>query len=136
MGESIKDVEVEKEEDGLVININSRQTDSEDEDQRTQDEDELLLRQQERKRTLIKSRSISESSSDELPSAARYKSILKSRREFSRSVSESSIDDGLIAAPSVQYSYDSAQEINSESECSNLKKTVRFNEIVSRQLFR
>lgn len=92
---------------------------------------------------LQKTRSMSESSGDELNSSngsensRMVRGILKSRRNnISRSVSESSIDDTTGLVSSVDFNYDSVAELNSESECSSFKKTVRFNDVVSRQLFR
>ncbi|XP_034934740.1 protein kintoun [Chelonus insularis] len=132
-----KRVEVyRKNEEEVVINIspNENHPDSDDEDETC-----------DRKKTdcnLQKYRSISESSGDELPSSNKNKSrgILKlhsSRRSnFSRSVSESSIDDTTGIPSSVDLNYDSVQEHYSESDCCSLKKTVRFNDVVSRQLFR
>ncbi|KAK0179081.1 hypothetical protein PV327_007906 [Microctonus hyperodae] len=87
---------------------------------------------------------VSESSGDELSNSNGSngsnnitRGILKYRRNnFSRSMSESSIDDTAGLMSSVDLNYDSVQELNSESECNSLKKTVRFNDVVSRQLFR
>ena len=123
----------------IVVDIRSNQIDTDDEEEH--EPQKLSPTQQERKRSLEQSRSISESSGDELPSSKnsthRSKGILKSRRsQFSRSVSESSIDDSVTLASSVNLQYDSVQEMNSESESSSLKKTVRFNDVVSRQLYR
>ncbi|KAF7990305.1 hypothetical protein HCN44_000110 [Aphidius gifuensis] len=94
---------------------------------------------------LQKTRSMSESScnsGDELNSSNGsennriVRGILKNRRNnISRSVSESSIDDTTGLVSSVDFNYDSVAELNSESECSSFKKTVRFNDVVSRQLF-
>ncbi|CAD6234689.1 GSCOCG00002055001-RA-CDS [Cotesia congregata] len=90
---------------------------------------------------LKKCRSISESSGDELPDSSnkgtKSRGILKyGRGNFSRSVSESSIDDTTGLVSSIDFNYDSVQEHYSESDCCSLKKTVRFNDVVSRQLFR
>lgn len=86
----------------------------------------------------MKSRSYSESSGDEF-GASPTKGILKmgrSRTPVSRSVSESSIDD---------YTWSSFENCASVSDChipeesevsSSMKKTVRFNDVVSQQLFR
>lgn len=125
--------------DEIVVNIRSNQIDTDDEEEL--ESQKLSPTQQERKRISDQSRSISESSGDELPSSDgsthRSKGILKSRRsQFSRSVSESSIDDSSALASSVNLQYDSVPEMNSESESSSLKKTVRFNDVVSRQLYR
>lgn len=93
-------------------------------------------------KNILKSRSFSESSGDELStsqSPAKGKSILKSNRSrftVSRSVSESSIDD---------YTWSSFENCGATSESlipeeteisSSMKKTVRFNDVVSKQLFR
>lgn len=84
-----------------------------------------------------KNRLPSESSGDELSlSVSPTKGILKLRRPriaTSRSVSESSVDDCI---------WSSFENYNSLSDCiiheehSSIKKTVRFNDVVSRQLFR
>ncbi|XP_012282500.1 protein kintoun [Orussus abietinus] len=125
----------------MVIDIHRDHLDSDDE--ADQVDLKMPTRKHERKRISAQqmSRSISESSGDELPSvgsSGRAKGILKSRRscQFSRSVSESSIDDGGAQAFSTDPTYDSIDEINSQSDSSSLKKTVRFNDVVSRQLYR
>ncbi|XP_014209164.1 protein kintoun [Copidosoma floridanum] len=100
---------------------------------------EFAFQGEERKRSFNQqSRSISESSGDELSSSMgsgngsfRYKSILKPRHS-SRSVSESSFDWNSSAV-TLDYS---VNELMSESEGSSMKKTVRFNDVVSRQLYR
>lgn len=133
--ETEKHVEVVADGDDIVINITSNnQLDSDDEAER---EDTDSSRYDDH-------RSISESSGDELNSvqgtAGRAKGILKSRRNhgssFTRSVSESSVDDSLMLASSIDFHSDSIPEINSESGGSSLKKTVRFNDVVARQLYR
>lgn len=115
----------------------SQNTDSDDEEEH---ECETLSQEEERK-SFATSRSVSESSGDELCHGngdhrqnLKYKGILKSR-QFSRSVSESSIDDHNTASSLIAFN-DSLHEVNSESEDSNSKKTVRFNDVVSRQLYR
>lgn len=131
---------VTPQDSSVIIDIRSTQQDSDDEeDQRNI---RIAMQRQEERRIVEKLRSVSESSGDELASSngsARHsKGILKSRRvrDFSRSVSESSADENSFPASCTDYHYDSVQDINSESDCSSLKKTVRFNDVVSRQLFR
>lgn len=140
--ESEKDlmVDVQAEDDGVVISISSNQLDSDDEG--GQDSTDSAEPRQIR-RHVAKARSVSESSGDELPSnecgsGSFSKGILKSRRthNFSRSVSESSADENGMPASSVDCHSDSVQDVNSESDCSSLKKTVRFNDVVLRRLFR
>lgn len=134
-------INVQTEDDGVVINVTPNHLDSDDEAERHSTgsmEEQLNLRC-----TVSKTRSVSESSGDELTtsnsasSGSYSKGILKLRRthNFSRSVSESSADENGLAASSVDH-YDSTQDLNFESDCSSLKKTVRFNDVVSRQLFR
>ncbi|XP_017887141.1 protein kintoun isoform X2 [Ceratina calcarata] len=109
-------VSVQAEDDGVVINVTPNHLDSDDEAERHSTgsmEEQLNLC-----RTMSKTRSVSESSGDELTS-----------------MSESSADENGLAASSVDH-YDSTQDLNFESDCSSLKKTVRFNDVVSRQLFR
>lgn len=133
----IHDVKVEKEDNSVIINIHPNRLDSDEE----QEENNRQNTFQNRK-TISKSRSISESSGDELPSSSgsigTSKGILKSHRsqDLSRSVSESSEDDNGVTVSSADLSYGSAHDHHSESECCSLKKTVRFNNVVSRQLFR
>lgn len=134
-------VNVHAEEDGVVINITPKHLDSDDEVE--QHSTGSIEEQPSLCRTLPKTRSVSESSGDELTSnsintGSYSKSILKSRHthDFSRSVSESSADENGMASSSVDCHYDSTQDLNLESDCSSLKKTVRFNDVVSRQLFR
>lgn len=134
-------VNVHAEEDGVVINITPKHLDSDDEVE--QHSTGSIEEQASLCRTLPKTRSVSESSGDELTSnsintGSYSKSILKSRHthDFSRSVSESSADENGMASSSVDCHYDSTQDLNLESDCSSLKKTVRFNDVVSRQLFR
>ncbi|XP_011498401.1 PREDICTED: protein kintoun [Ceratosolen solmsi marchali] len=136
--ETDKNVEVIRNENEVIVNVCSESVDSDDDDEH---ESKLNSETDEQKRT--QSRSISESSGDEFASSiasstgsARYKSILKTgHNRFSRSISESSIDDSTAPLHSATFN-DFVQELNSESEGSSLKKTVRFNDVVSRQLFR
>lgn len=140
-----RQISVQSQDDGVVINIHPNQQDSDDEDDH--EENAKITRRQEKKHVIEKARSISESSGDELASNSSSssvrlsKGILKSRRarDFSRSMSESSADEISLPASCTDYHYDhydSVHDINSESDCSSLKKTVRFNDVVSRQLFR
>ncbi|XP_018324059.1 protein kintoun [Agrilus planipennis] len=82
-----------------------------------------------------------ESSGDELSySYSPYnKGILKNlvRRSFSRSMSESSIDEVMLTS-SVEncHSIDSAIPEEHQQVSTSLKKTVRFNDVVSKQVFR
>nr|XP_003704223.1 PREDICTED: protein kintoun isoform X2 [Megachile rotundata] len=108
-------IDVHTEDDGVVINITPNQLDSDDE------VDHRNLRSiecRENHDTVSETRSVSESSGDEL------------------TISESSADENGMPASSIDCHYGSVQDMNSESECSSLKKTVRFNDVVSRQLFR
>jgi len=140
-----RQISVQPQDDGVVINIRSNQQDSDDEEEHEENA-RVVKRRQEKKHVIEKVRSVSESSGDELASnssnnSVRYsKGILKSRRarDFSRSMSESSADENSLPASCTDYHdhYDSVHDINSESDCSSLKKTVRFNDVVSRQLFR
>ncbi|XP_025601810.2 protein kintoun [Athalia rosae] len=130
--ETEKKVEVVAEGDDMVINITPTHLDSDDE---VEQEDTDSSRCDDR-------RSISESSGDELNhtrgTPSRSKGILKSRRNYlgARSFSESSVDDSSMLASSIDFHSDSIPEINSESGGSSLKKTVRFNNVVARQLYR
>lgn len=134
-----KTVEVIAEGEDIIINIQSQNLDSDDEDDHQRLDMSTRIKG-ERKHGLSKSRSVSESSGDELPSSngsSVSKGILKSRRStFSRSVSESSIDETAGHMSSIDFHYDSIQDMNSESDCSSFKKSVRFNDVVSRQLYR
>lgn len=136
--DSDKTIEVIAEGEDIVINIQSNNLDSDDEEDH--EPSDRSSRKKERKPGLSKTRSVSESSGDELPSSnasSVSKGILKSRRStFSRSVSESSIDDTTGLVSSMDFQYDSIHDINSESDCSSFKKSVRFNDVVSRQLYR
>ncbi|XP_050448416.1 protein kintoun [Cataglyphis hispanica] len=126
--------------DSIVIDIRPNQQDSDDDEE--QENAEVVKRQPEKMHTIEKARSISESSGDELASSngsMRYsKGILKSHRtrNVSRSMSESSADENSLPASCTDYHYDFIHDVNSESDCSSLKKTVRFNDVVSRQLYR
>lgn len=133
-----RQISVQPRDDSVVIDIRSNQQDSDDEEEQENLRTVATRRQEKQQRIMEKSRSVSESSGDELASsgAGHSKGILKSRRDFSRSVSESSADENSLPASCTDYHYDSVQDINSESDCSSLKKTVRFNDVVSRQLFR
>ncbi|KAL6261750.1 hypothetical protein P5V15_006839 [Pogonomyrmex californicus] len=141
-----RQISVQPQDDGVVINIHPNQQDSDDEEEQESCEARVVKRQ-EKKHVIEKARSVSESSGDELASnssnssARLSKGILKSRRarDFSRSMSESSADENSLPASCTDYNYDhydSIHDVNSESDCSSLKKTVRFNDVVSRQLFR
>lgn len=139
--ETDRTVDVRPEDDGIVINIAPNHLDTDDEAERhstTSIEEQPNLCHT----TVSKNRSVSESSGDELTSnnitGSFPKSILRSQRNrnLSRSVSESSADENGTAASSVECHYDSIQDLNFESDSASLKKTVRFNDVVSRQLFR
>ncbi|CAD1478386.1 unnamed protein product [Heterotrigona itama] len=138
--ETDRTVDVRPEDDGVVINIAANHLDTDDEVERhstTSIEEQANLCH-----TMSKNRSVAESSGDELTSnnitGSFPKGILRSQgnRNLSRSVSESSADENGTAASSVECHYDSIQDLNFESDCASLKKTVRFNDVVSRQLFR
>ncbi|EFN78352.1 protein kintoun [Harpegnathos saltator] len=136
-----REVSIAPRGDSVIIDIRPTQQDSDDEEEHGNVRI-IAAQGQEEARIAEKSRSVSESSGDELAnsnnSTRHSKGILKSRRvrDFSRSVSESSADENSLPASCTDYHYDSVQDINSESDCSSLKKTVRFNDVVSRQLFR
>ncbi|XP_050304870.1 protein kintoun [Anthonomus grandis grandis] len=100
----------------------------------------------ERKSKAIDIQAISyESSGDELSFSPRKgKGILKrmcsSRAKFGRSVSESSLDDFLCSSfenyhGSIECVPEDSRE-DDEEMSSSLKKTVRFNDVVTKQLFR
>ncbi|XP_033319378.1 protein kintoun [Bombus bifarius] len=138
--EANQGIEVQTEDGGFVINISPNHLDTDDEAERhstTSMEERPNLCH-----TVTKTRSVSESSGDELISnnitGTFPKSILRSQgnHNLSRSVSESSADEIGTAASSIDCHYDSIPDLNSELDCSSLKKTVRFNDVVSRQLFR
>ncbi|XP_029173081.1 protein kintoun [Nylanderia fulva] len=131
---------VQPDGDSVVIDIRPNQQDSDDDEE--QEDIKIVQRRQEKMHTIEKTRSVSESSGDELASSngsmRLSKGILKSHRarNFSRSMSESSADENSLPASCTDYHYDFIHDVNSESDCSSLKKTVRFNDVVSRQLFR
>ncbi|XP_076631066.1 PIH1 domain-containing protein Nop17-like isoform X3 [Colletes latitarsis] len=133
-------INVLAEDDGVVINISSNRSDSDYEP--VHGITKSTQQYEDRQDATTEIRSASESTDDELTSnstAGKFsKGILKSRRthDFSRSTSESSTDESGMPTSPIDSHYDSEQDINSETDCSNLKKTVRFNEIVSQQLFR
>lgn len=138
--EAEQKIKVQTEDGGVVINIRRNHLDTDDEA-----EQHSTTSMEERPNlchTVTKTRSVSESSGDELISnnitGTFPKSILRSQRNhnLSRSVSESSADEIGTAASSIDCHYDSIPDLNSELDCSSLKKTVRFNDVVSRQLFR
>ncbi|XP_012248654.1 protein kintoun isoform X1 [Bombus impatiens] len=138
--EANQGIEVQTEDSSFVINISPNHLDTDDEA-----EGHSTTSMEERPNlchTVTKTRSVSESSGDELISnnitGTFPKSILRSQRNhnLSRSVSESSADEIGTAASSIDCHYDSIPDLNSELDCSSLKKTVRFNDVVSRQLFR
>ncbi|XP_068980885.1 protein kintoun isoform X3 [Bombus flavifrons] len=114
--EAEQKINVQTEDGGVVINIRRNHLDTDDEA-----EQHSTTSMEERPNlchTVTKTRSVSESSGDELI------------------ISESSADEIGTAASSIDCHYDSIPDLNSELDCSNLKKTVRFNDVVSRQLFR
>ncbi|XP_053995326.1 protein kintoun isoform X1 [Hylaeus anthracinus] len=139
--ESEKDrtINVLTEDDGVVINITPNQLDSDNE---VKHEFERSTQQQESQQQYggTENRSVSECITDKTTdrtSGTFLKGILKSRRthDFSRSVSGSSTDEYEIPS-SIDCQYDSALDLNSESDWRSLKKKVRFNALVSRQIFR
>ncbi|XP_003494407.1 protein kintoun isoform X3 [Bombus impatiens] len=114
--EANQGIEVQTEDSSFVINISPNHLDTDDEA-----EGHSTTSMEERPNlchTVTKTRSVSESSGDELI------------------ISESSADEIGTAASSIDCHYDSIPDLNSELDCSSLKKTVRFNDVVSRQLFR
>lgn len=144
---SNKKIQVVKDGEDMVIKIGANNLSSEEDESLETEEGNRWLINKERQLAMQKSRSISESSGDELSSSnasnngGKSKGILKYRRHgFSRSVSESSIDDSAaLVSSSVDYArddYPGFHEMYSECEGSSLKKTVRFNDVVSRQLYR
>ncbi|XP_057326040.1 protein kintoun [Microplitis mediator] len=133
-------VQVNRNDDSKQVVIDIKNNNSNQDHMDSDDEYSETRSDGEKRDCLQKCRSISESSGDELPDSRRSnksRGILKYRRDnFSRSVSESSIDDTTGLVSSIEFNYDSVQEHYSESDCCSLKKTVRFNDVVSRQLFR
>nr|XP_031832376.1 uncharacterized protein LOC116426888 [Nomia melanderi] len=133
--EKERTVEVKAEEDGVVIKISSNQFGS--------NEHSVVGKQNkksaQRRHVVRKARSISESSGEDMTSNSppSAKGILKFRRthDFSRTLYESSTDENGLSTSPIECSYDSV-DISSESDCSSLKKTVRFNNVVSQQFFR
>lgn len=84
-----------------------------------------------------KIRSISESSNDDqmVPKVREFKSILKRRSSYNRSISESSVDDHIYSC-SVDIGVGSIQEESGAELSESCKKTVRFDDNVRKQLFR
>lgn len=84
-----------------------------------------------------KIRSISESSNDDqmLPKVREFKSILKRRSSYNRSISESSVDDHIYSC-SMDIGVGSIQEESGAELSGSCKKTVRFDNNVRKQLFR
>ncbi|KOX80466.1 Protein kintoun [Melipona quadrifasciata] len=113
--ETDRTVDVRPEDDGLVINIAPNHLNTNDE---VEHSTTSIVEQRNLYHIMSKNRSVSESSGDEL------------------TISESSADENGTAASSVECHYDSIQDLNFESDSASLKKTVRFNDVVSRQLFR
>ncbi|XP_076180403.1 PIH1 domain-containing protein Nop17-like isoform X2 [Ptiloglossa arizonensis] len=119
--EKDRTVNVQTEDDGVVINIGPSRLHSDNEaEQRITKSTQQEENPQE---IVINAGSISESIEDKLTSN-------------STTVSESSTDENGMPASSIDCHYDSEQDVNSETDCSSLKKTVRFNEMVSQRLFR
>ncbi|XP_043597785.1 protein kintoun isoform X2 [Bombus pyrosoma] len=117
--EADRRIDLRTEDDGVLINISSNHLDTDDEAERHS----TTSMEERSDHTVTKTRSVSESSGDELISN-------------NITVSESSADEIGTAASSIDCHYDSIPDLNSELDCSSLKKTVRFNDVVSRQLFR
>lgn len=84
-----------------------------------------------------KIRSISESSNDDqmIPKVREFKSILKRRSSYNRSISESSVDDHVYSC-SMDIGVGSIQEESGAELSESCKKTVRFDDNVRKQLFR
>lgn len=84
-----------------------------------------------------KVRSISESSNDDqmMPKVREFKSILKRRSSYNRSISESSVDDHVYSC-SMDIGVGSIQEESGAELSESCKKTVRFDDNVRKQLFR
>lgn len=84
-----------------------------------------------------KMRSISESSNDDqvMPKVREFKSILKRRSSYNRSISESSVDDHVYSC-SMDIGVGSIQEESGAELSESCKKTVRFDDNVRKQLFR
>lgn len=120
----------------------------EEEDSESEPEDEIV----EEKKTPTKNRSVSESNTVDSEKPERkirsfsescstnddenkFKSILK-RKSFNKSISESSMDDHSISG-SMDFcgSFDGIPE-ETGSESDHSKKTVRFNDVIHKQVFR
>lgn len=84
-----------------------------------------------------KIRSMSESSNDDqmIPKVREFKSILKRRSSYNRSISESSVDDHVYSC-SMDIGVGSIQEESGAELSESCKKTVRFDDNVRKQLFR
>ncbi|KAG4073838.1 hypothetical protein HA402_014043 [Bradysia odoriphaga] len=84
-----------------------------------------------------KMRSMSESSNDDqvMPKVREFKSILKRRSSYNRSISESSVDDHVYSC-SMDIGVGSIQEESGAELSESCKKTVRFDDNVRKQLFR
>lgn len=84
-----------------------------------------------------KMRSMSESSNDDqtIPKVREFKSILKRRSSYNRSISESSVDDHIYSC-SMDIGVGSIQEESGAELSESCKKTVRFDDNVRKQLFR
>lgn len=84
-----------------------------------------------------KIRSMSESSNDDqmMPKVREFKSILKRRSSYNRSISESSVDDHVYSC-SMDIGVGSIQEESGAELSESCKKTVRFDDNVRKQLFR
>lgn len=119
---SQNEISVQSENNGVIIDIQSYR-DSHDKRKVLTDDD------------YVGHSTISGSSGDELENSTDRcsKGILKSRHNRSLSMCEASADEANLSSMCTNY-YSDSHDFNSESECS--KKTVRFNDVVSRQLFR
>lgn len=84
-----------------------------------------------------KVRSISESSNDDqmMPKVREFKSILKRRSSYNRSISESSVDEHVYSC-SIDIGVGSIPEESGAELSESCKKTVRFDDNVRKQLFR
>lgn len=117
--------------------------DEEEEDPESEIEEE----QEDEPKTPLKNRSISESNtvdsekperkirsfSESCSTTNEYKSILK-RKSLNKSISESSIDDH--GSMDFCGSFDGIPEETGDSESDHSKKTVRFNDVIHKQVFR
>lgn len=133
--EKERTVEVKAEDDGVVIKISSNQLGTNEHS----GVGKQNKKSAQRRHAVRKARSISESSGEDMTSNSppSAKGILKFRgtHDFSRTLYESSTDENGLSTSPIECSYDSV-DISSESDCSSLKKTVRFNNVVSQQFFR